>query len=182
MRNAENVTVGGDAIGCSLPRVEDLPLLIGKATFVDDLPVTDLLEVSFVRSSVAHGRLLSVDTNSASSLPGVQAVFSASDLDLPPIVSPNENPNVDPPPQPLLATDKVRYAGEPIAVAVARNRYEAEDACEPLVVLYRLTVRLCPTVPIPKVESAVSLAPMMNLQQTGSCGQAEWNLEPAGAT
>ncbi len=131
--NAEIVTFRGDAIGHSRPRIEDLPLLIGKATFVDDLPVTDLLEVAFARSSVAHGRLLSVDTKSASSLPGVQAVFSASDLDLPPIVSPNENPDVDPPPQPLLAMDKVRYAGEPIAVAVARNRYEAEDACEQVV-------------------------------------------------
>ena len=134
LRHEENATIEEGAVGRSLLRVEDKSLLTGRSTFVDDLPSTDALEVAFARSSIAHGRLLAVDTSIASSLPGVEGVFTSAELDIPPIIPPNDNPDVNPPPQPVLADGKVRYAGEPVAVAVASTRYEAEDACEQLIV------------------------------------------------
>jgi len=116
------------AIGGRLLRVEDRPLLAGTAQFVDDIRVEGVLEAAFVRSPVAHGRLLDPGVASARGVDGVEAVFTARELDLDPLEPPNANPGVSPPPQPLLATDKVRFAGEPIAVIVARDRYAAEDA------------------------------------------------------
>jgi carbon-monoxide dehydrogenase large subunit len=108
-------------------RVEDRPLLTGAASFVDDLPTDGALEAAFVRSPVAHGRLLDAGLDGAIGLTGVEAALAASDLALDPLVPPNENPRVRPPPQPILADGKVRFAGEPIAVVVARDRYLAED-------------------------------------------------------
>jgi aerobic carbon-monoxide dehydrogenase large subunit len=126
---SEAAPVAG-GIGQRLMRVEDRPLLTGAAQFVDDLPFEDGLEVAFVRSNIAHGRLVSSGVEAARGLPGVEAAFDASDLDLAPLLPPNDNPDVDPPPQPALATGKVRFAGEPIAVIAARDRYLAEDACD----------------------------------------------------
>ncbi len=116
------------AIGRRLLRVEDRPLLAGSAQFVDDIHVEGVLEAAFVRSPVAHGRLLDPGVAALHDVDGVEAVFAARDLELGPLEPPNANPGVSPPPQPVLATDKVRFAGEPIAVVVARDRYAAEDA------------------------------------------------------
>jgi aerobic carbon-monoxide dehydrogenase large subunit len=116
-------------IGDRLMRVEDRPLLTGVAEFVDDLPFESGLEVAFVRSNVAHGRLLSSGIGGARGMPGVEGAFDAADLGLPPLLPPNDNPDVRPPAQPVLATGKVRFAGEPLAVVAATDRYLAEDAC-----------------------------------------------------
>lgn len=61
---------------------------------------------------------------------GIEAVFAAADLNLPPLLAPSTNPKVTPPPQPPLASGKVRFVGEPIAVVVAADRYLAEDAVD----------------------------------------------------
>jgi carbon-monoxide dehydrogenase large subunit len=116
-------------IGDRLMRVEDRPLLTGVAEFVDDLPFESGLEVAFVRSDVAHGRLISSGIAAARGMPGVEGAFDAEDLGLAPLVPPNDNPDVRPPEQPVLATGKVRFAGEPLAVVAATDRYLAEDAC-----------------------------------------------------
>jgi carbon-monoxide dehydrogenase large subunit len=116
------------AIGARLLRVEDGPLLAGGGQFLDDVHVDGALEVAFVRSPVAHGRLISPGVDPLRGLDGVEAVLTAADLGLGPLDPPNANPGVSPPAQPVLATGKVRFAGEPIAVIVARDRYVAEDA------------------------------------------------------
>lgn len=116
------------AIGGRLLRVEDRPLLTGSACFVDDVAVEGVLEAAFVRSPAAHGRLLDPGVVGLVEADGIEAVFTSADLDLGALVPPNTNPGAAPPPQPVLATDKVRFAGEPIAVIVARDRYVAEDA------------------------------------------------------
>ena len=125
---AEQARALTGGIGERRLRVEDRPLLTGSASFVDDLPFEDGLEVAFVRSQVAHGRLTDAGADGAHGLPGVEAVLTAEDLDLGPLLPPNDNPDVAPPPQPVLARGKVRFAGEPIALVLAADRYVAEDA------------------------------------------------------
>jgi len=116
------------AIGERILRAEDRPLLTGCARFVDDIALDGTLEAAFLRSTVAHGRLLDPGVEGLARATGIEAVLAAADLALPPLLPPNENPAINPPPQPVLASEKVRFAGEPIAVVVARDRYAAEDA------------------------------------------------------
>src|SRR5688500_5594434 len=116
------------AIGSRILRSEDRPLLTGGARFVDDIHLDGALEAAFLRSPAAHGRLIDAGVGSVSRLPGVEAAFAAADLGLAPLQPPNENPAISPPPQPALASEKVRFAGEPIAIVVAGDRYAAEDA------------------------------------------------------
>ena len=127
-------TRGG--IGASVLRHEDPPLLTGKARYIADIRLDRQLTMSVVRSPVAHGTLHGMETSEARSLPGVEAVFTAEDLieslghvpRIPPRVSFDET--VLPYLQPILARDRVRYTGEPLAVVVAEDRYVAEDAAE----------------------------------------------------
>ena len=127
-------TRGG--IGASVLRHEDPPLLTGQARYVADIQLDRQLTMSVVRSPVSHGVLLGVETSEATSLPGVEAVFTTDDLietlghvpRIPPRVSFDET--VLPYLQPILAQDRVRYTGEPLAVVVAEDRYVAEDAAE----------------------------------------------------
>jgi len=116
------------AVGRRILRSEDRPLLTGGARFVDDIHLAGTLEAAFLRSPVAHGRLLDPGVDVVARAPGVEGVFAAADLGLRPLEPPNENPGVSPPPQPVLASEKVRFAGEPIAIVVAGDRYVAEDA------------------------------------------------------
>ncbi len=116
-------------LGQPVRRTEDRPLLVGAGSYVADLIPEGALTATFVRSTVAHGRLISVDTEEAVRGPGVIAVLTAADLDLQP----------EPPTLPALnqsmrrtslATDRVRYVGEPVAVVVAESAAEAADAAE----------------------------------------------------
>jgi CO/xanthine dehydrogenase Mo-binding subunit len=110
--------------------------LRGEARYVADVRLPGLLAIAFVRSTVSHGILVGIDSSAAEESPGVEAVFTARDLEaslgtvprIPPRVSFDET--VVPYLQPLLATDKVRYVGEPLAVVVASDRYAAEDAAD----------------------------------------------------
>jgi carbon-monoxide dehydrogenase large subunit len=125
-------------IGKRVLRNEDPRLLTGQAQFVDDVEIPGLLHAAFLRSDYAHARLLSIDATTARQRPGVVAIFTAEDMGDdwqpgPPLVSP--------PPtakdvlfhsrrQVPLVKDKVRHAGEAIAVVIAESRYIAEDAAE----------------------------------------------------
>src|SRR5437868_11779793 len=71
----------GRIIGKRLPRKEDVRLLTGRGTFVDDVVLPGMLHVAFVRSPIARGRIRSIDISGARDLPGVQAVFTAKDVD-----------------------------------------------------------------------------------------------------
>src|SRR5579864_1996024 len=115
-----------------MPRLEDRDLLLGAAKFVDDIDRPEQLHVSFVRSQVASGRLLSVDLEPARTWGSVVAAVSARDLPpaflVPLRLAPN--PDAMSARQPALAAEFVRYVGEPIAAVVATDRYAAEDAAE----------------------------------------------------
>ena len=120
-------------IGAPVERREDLRFLRGRGQYVDDLLPDGLLYAVFVRSSVAHGRLVSVDATEALKLAGVHAVITAKDMpDGPPIIPMRLQPLPDfkPYEQPVIAHDKVRYVGEPIAIVLADSVAIGEDALD----------------------------------------------------
>src|SRR4029077_12944667 len=80
---ANTVFAAGSLVGAPVRRVEDPDLLTGRATYIDNLKVDGMLEVAFVRSTVAHANLVSVDTSEAETMPGVLGVYTASNLDIP---------------------------------------------------------------------------------------------------
>ncbi len=121
--------------GERIKRNEDPRLLTGRALFVDDVKLSNMAHAAFVRSPHAHARIKSIDKSWALEQEGVIAIYTAEDLG----DYWRKGPlNVSPPPieglifhertHPILAKDKVRYVGEPVAVVVAENRYLAEDA------------------------------------------------------
>ena len=123
-------------IGERVPRKEDGRLLTGKGTFVDDVVLQGMLHVAFVRSPIARGTIRSIDTSVARTMPGVEAVLTQQDLDAVPctllsfFLVPTELP------VPLLARDYVCYAGDPVVMVIAKDRYLAEDAASMVVVDY----------------------------------------------
>ncbi len=122
--------------GQPLKRLEDPRLLRGQATFLDDLRVSGARHVAFVRSIHPHARF-QVDASAARAIPGVIAVFVGGDLaparEIPVVI---DHPALRPCRHPLLASNKIRYVGEPIAVVVAESRYTAEDGAEAVKVEY----------------------------------------------
>jgi carbon-monoxide dehydrogenase large subunit len=120
-------------LGTRVVRTEDPLFLTRGAVYTDDLTderLTGALHATFVRSQVAHGRLLSVDTEAALQAPGVVAVVTAQDVtDLAPLPPPFPFIN-QAMTRPWLASDRVRFVGDPIAVVLTEERYQGEDAAE----------------------------------------------------
>jgi carbon-monoxide dehydrogenase large subunit len=136
-------------IGAHVTRVEDDRLLEGRARFVADVSLPGMLEAVFYRSPLPHALIEGVDAVEAMQVPGVAGAFTAQDMtDVLPF------PDFDPRARPVaifpLARDKVRYVGAPIAVVVAPDRYEAEDARD------LLTVNLEPLDPVVSVDEALA--------------------------
>jgi carbon-monoxide dehydrogenase large subunit len=119
-------------IGQSVARLEDAPLLQGRGRFVGDMSFPHQLHMRIVRSPHAHGRIVSVDTTAAADLPGVVAIWTASDIpELPPIdFREGRIEALEPFRQPVLAGERVRYVGEPVAAVFAEDPYLAEDAAD----------------------------------------------------
>src|SRR5262245_9827857 len=128
-------------VGERIKRNEDPRLLTGRALFVDDIELQDMVHVAFVRSPHAHARLLGIDASQALKREGVIAVYTAEDLG----DYWQPGPLLVPPPpvegmvfhqrcQVPLAKGKVRHPGEAVALVVADTRYLAEDAAERIVV------------------------------------------------
>ena len=119
-------------LGRSLLRLEDPSLLTGRGEFVGDIGFPHQLHMRVVRSPYAHAVLLRVDVAAARAAPGVAAVWTAADIaGLPPIDF--RDPAAEalrPYRQPMLARDRLRYVGEPVAVMFATDPYLAEDAAE----------------------------------------------------
>jgi carbon-monoxide dehydrogenase large subunit/6-hydroxypseudooxynicotine dehydrogenase subunit gamma len=127
------------AIGRSVPRLEDGPLVAGRACFVDDLDVPGAAHAAILRSPHAHAAIESIDASSALAHPGVVAVLTSADVvaDLRIPMRMFARPGMERFLQPPLARQTVRYSGEPVAVVVAESRYVAEDALELVEVGYR---------------------------------------------
>src|SRR4051794_27766495 len=120
-------------VGRSVRRVEDDRLLRGAGRFVDDVDRPGQLWMRVVRAPSAHAALCAVDTAAARDVPGVRAVITAADFDplprIPVRLGPFDEP-LDDFLQPVLAHERVRYVGEPVAAVVADDPYVAEDAAE----------------------------------------------------
>jgi carbon-monoxide dehydrogenase large subunit len=118
-------------------RKEDPRFLTGRGRYLADHQVEGLHHVALLRSPAAHGVIRSIDTTEASTLPGVLGVYTQSELDAAGAQRMGhllEMPGMQPLEWTVLASDRVRFAGEPVAAVVATSRAIAEDALE-LVVL-----------------------------------------------
>ena len=116
-------------LGTPVRRVEDAPLLVGDGQFVADLDLPGALHVTYVTANVAHAHLRSIDLEAARRAPGVVDVVAGSDIDLAPLapINPAWPQSMA---RPLLATDRVRFVGEPIVAIVAETAAAAADAAE----------------------------------------------------
>ena len=128
-------------MGTRVARTEDPKLLTVGGTYVDDIRVPELTgaaRVTFVRSPLGHARITGIDASAARAAPGVVAVLTVADIDdLPPPPPPPEGPPPDEPAplplggvwqEPLLAVDRVRFAGEPVALVITDDAYRGADA------------------------------------------------------
>ena len=128
----------GSILGTRVLRVEDPRFITTGGRYVDDLridgdvPFTGAAVAHYVRSAVAHGVITRIDTAEARAMPGVVAVYTAADLGLEPVQS-RFNRSVA---RPLLAADRVRFVGEPVAVIVAADAGAAADAADTVIVDY----------------------------------------------
>jgi carbon-monoxide dehydrogenase large subunit len=122
-------------VGQRVKRREDPRLIQGRGTYVDDVKIAGMQHIAFKRSDIAHGRIESIDTSAAQAMEGVEAVFTgaqiAETLAPMPIGTPFPSPD-----HRAVAVDVVRYAGEPVALVVASDRYVARDAADAIVVSY----------------------------------------------
>ncbi len=119
-------------VGRSVPRLEDRPLVTGRGLYAGDVSFPHQLHMRVVRSPVAHGHINSIDASAALALAGVAAVWTSADVaDIPPIgfrLTGIESLTAYR--QPILARDRVRYVGEPVAAVFAADPYVAEDAAD----------------------------------------------------
>jgi len=123
-------------IGASSKRREDIRFLTGAGNYTDDINVYGQAYVHFLRSDVAHGRIVSIDTDAAAAMPGVVRVFTGADFasvgGLPCgwQVTDRFGQPMQEPAHPVLAQGKVRHVGDPIAAVVAESPEQARDAAE----------------------------------------------------
>ncbi len=144
-------------LGEPIKRKEDPEMLRGEADFTADLSFPNMAHMAILRSKYAHARINRIDASAAEKMPGVLAVVTAADLEnkvmpLPCVWVPGgveshfpSHPMGMPGAGFVLAKDKVRYIGDPVAVVVAESPYQAEDALQAIRVDYH---------PLPVVTSA----------------------------
>lgn len=128
--------MAGSILGNRVLRKEDPKFLTTGGVYVDDLTNEPLLVgalyATYVRSTVAHANILGIDVSEALQSPGVVAIYTAQDLQLEPVAA-TYNPTVK---RTLLASGKVRYVGEPVAVVLTELSNQGEDAAEKVIIDY----------------------------------------------
>jgi carbon-monoxide dehydrogenase large subunit len=126
-------------VGARVKRVEDPRLITGRSQYTDDVRLVDTLYAAFHRSPIAHGRIRSIDTAPAKRVPGVVAVYTASELGdfAEPIPGGGNITGIQAVRRyPLVRDGKVRQVGDPIALVIAETRYAAKDGAEAIEVDY----------------------------------------------
>src|SRR4029077_14246395 len=169
------VSTGGQ-IDRSLPRLEGREKVTGRAEYTHTMRLPGMLHGKIFRSTVAHGRIKSIDTSAAAKVPGVYGVFTADDVRKV-IPDPYYGPAFHD--QPILAIDKVRFVGEPVAVVLAADPHIAEAATHTIVADYEelppvydeVEPRTAPTYVHDELKPAGSFADLKHLK-----GQKNTNL------
>ncbi|OLF17703.1 xanthine dehydrogenase family protein molybdopterin-binding subunit [Actinophytocola xanthii] len=165
-------------IGRARLRKEDARLIAGRTRWTDNLTLPGLLHMAILRSPMAHARITAIDVTVARKMSGVLAVFTGADLadeqgSLPcawPITEDMKSPSA-----PSVAVDRVNFAGEAVAVVVARSAYEAADALEAIDVDYdELPVVL-------DMEAAVAEGADLVHEDLGTNTSATWVFDSAEA-
>jgi len=123
----------GAQVGRSLPRLEARDKVTGRAEYTHTMRLPGMLHAKIFRSTVAHGRIRSIDTSAAKNVPGVHRVVTCEDVRKV-IPAPYYGPAFHD--QPILAIDKVHYVGEPVAVVLAADPHVAEEAAQLIVAEY----------------------------------------------
>jgi CO/xanthine dehydrogenase Mo-binding subunit len=146
-------------VGRSVARVDGVEKVTGKAKFVGDISIPGMLNGKILRSSYPHARILSIDAKQAEDLPGVAAVLTAGDIvDLNPIYNG----------RPVIAMEKARYVGEPVAAVAAVDLATAEEALS----LIRVNYEELPVVA--GIDAArESGAPLIHAEKSGNIGTHE---------
>jgi len=117
----------GSQIGRSLPRIEGRDKVSGRAEYTHNLRLPGMLHAKIFRSTIAHGRIKSIDTSAAKKVPGVYRVVTVDDI-MTVIPNPYYGPAFHD--QPILAHEKVRFVGEPVAVVLATDPHVADEAVQ----------------------------------------------------
>lgn len=147
MIKLEDILVTRKWVGFAVPRQEDLRFVKGEATYVDDLDI-DCRHAAILRSTYAHARIKEIDTTRAEALEGVFAVITGREVarETKPV---SARAITKPATQYIMAVNKVRYMGEPVAAVVAEDPSIAEDA------LALIDVEYEPLSPVVKIEDAL---------------------------
>jgi len=165
-----------ELLGSAVERREDIHLISGDAEYTDDIQYPHMAYMGVARSQQAHARIQNVDTSAAAEMEGVIDVFTAEDVEasgVPGNLSFTDLPFVDAPDHPMIAKDKVVYQGEPVAVVVAEERYQAHDAADAIEIDYeRLDAVVDP------VDAADDDAPVLHDDMGTNVG-IEWELGEA---
>ena len=166
--------------GSRTERREDPALITGRAGYTDDIDRPRMVHAAFARSQYGHAEIADVDTAGAEALDGVVAVFTADDVDTESI--PAEVPvrgdmiRDGVPGQPMLARDRVRYQGQPIAMVISEDRYVAHDAINEIDVSYdRLDAVIAPDDAVDAASPTIHEAAPDNVAY-------EWNVGDPDAT
>ena len=123
----------GSQIGRSLPRIEGRDKVSGRAEYTHNLTLPGMLHAKIFRSTIAHGRIKSIDVSAARKVPGVHRVVTIDDIKTV-IPHPYYGPAFHD--QPILAHEKVRFVGEPVAVVLASDPHVAEQAVQEITAEY----------------------------------------------
>jgi CO/xanthine dehydrogenase Mo-binding subunit len=126
-------TIGRGEVGRSVPRLEAREKVTGRAAYMHTIRLPGMLTGKIFRSTVAHGRIKSIDVSAAKAVPGVHSVITSAEVRKV-IPEPYYGPAFHD--QPILAIDKVHYVGEPVAVVLAADPHVAEEAAQLIVAEY----------------------------------------------
>ena len=146
------VTLPATFVGRRLLRKEDTRFLTGAARYVGDAGPPRMLHITFVRSTHAHARIGRIRLEAALAVPGVVAAYTGTKIHAlaKPIRTPFGAASYKETDYPLLATGKVRFAGEPLVAIAAGSRYVAEDAAALVDVEYQ------PLEPLVSIDDAIA--------------------------
>ena len=157
--------------GRARKRKEDARLITGQTRWTDNITLPGMLHIAIVRSPLAHAKITRINTEAAQQLPGVQGVFTAADLGADSISTPcawQITPDMKSPQAPPLAVDTVHFAGEGVALVVARDAASAADAADAVEVDYD------PLEPVLDMEAALADGATLVHPDLGTNRNALW--------